>query len=117
MGKHTTGGGRRTTSARTAVARVTHTPVTDGSVDFGNDRFRGALTLSPFDIGTNKSGWTVKGEVQEDYISWVNEFEARHPKLGRVWGNFEGKVYATSEKAYKHFVGNHPPSNWDYADI
>ena len=81
------------------------------------DTYGMASTLSPSIIGVNGSGWTIEGQVHEDYYEWVNDFEAEHPKLGKVWGNFESTVYADSEEAYNHFIKNHPPENWDYQDI
>jgi hypothetical protein len=77
-----------------------------------------ANTLNPEDIGTHDlpDGWTIKGEIIEDYYEWVNEFTAKKGKW-RVWGNFEEIVYATSKKAYKDFVKYHPPHTWDYDDI
>ena len=94
--------------------------------DFDSDG--GALTLSMDQVTrghngwgvrhrTHKDGWTIKGEIHEDYFFWVNEFEATHPKLGKVWGDFEKEVYATSRKAFKDFYAKHPPHAWDYADI
>ena len=77
----------------------------------------GANTLSPKYIGTNESGWTITGEVHEDYYTWVNEFLATHPDLGIVSGNFESDVYATSKTAYDDFIKHHPPEQWDYHDI
>ena len=90
-----------------------------------------ALTLDPSEVcegwteanGTGKftcthdSGWTITGTVREDYYYWVNDFEAEHPVLGRVSGNFEGTVMAQSRKAFKHFLANHPPQSWDYGNI
>ena len=77
----------------------------------------GALTLDPSDLGTHPDGWTVTGRVDEDYYKWVQVFEAVHPKWGTVWGDFEDKVYATSERAYRKFVEAHPPTAWDKGDI
>ena len=87
--------------------------------EFGKHFFSsgGALTLTPEEIGKHKDGWTITGEIKEDYFEWVNEFEATHPKLGRVYGNFEDKVYATSLKAFNDFYEKHTPSAWDYGDI
>ena len=77
-----------------------------------------AHTLCPSVIGFNKeSGWTVEGEVHEDYYEWVNDFVAKHPVYGYVKGNFETVVTAKSKKAYKHFIEYHPPEEWDYWDI
>lgn len=96
----------------------------------------GALTLSPHEVcedkedqtsdsfeseqefqRTHDSGWTIKGRICHDYASWVNDFEANHPQLGRVWGNFENEVYATSDQAFRHFFEHHQPEAWDYQDI
>lgn len=76
-----------------------------------------ASTLYPEDLGTHPSGWTVSGEIHEDWMEWVNEFEATHPVLGWVRGDFESEVTASSQEAYEHFVANHPPHEWDYHDI
>lgn len=76
-----------------------------------------AYTLSPSDLGTHSSGWTISGEVHEDYYEWVNDFEASHPIFGWVRGNFETVVEAKSKKAFAHFMANHPPMEWDYWDI
>jgi hypothetical protein len=76
-----------------------------------------ANTLEPHYIGNNDSGWLIEGRIHEDYYEWVNEFEADHPIFGKVWGDFEDSVNATSEEGYKHFIANHPPKEWDYADI
>ena len=81
------------------------------------DNHSGALTLSPDINGTHDSGWTVDGEVHEDYFSWVNEFTATHPKHGRVAGDFESVVKADTAEGFAHFMKHHPPEAWDYADI
>lgn len=95
-------------------------------VDF--DSAGGALTLYPSEVTdsgefggrhTRKhpDGWTISGEIHEDYHVWVNEFEAIHPTFGRVWGNFEREVFADSEEGFAHFYANHKPEAWDYGDI
>lgn len=66
---------------------------------------------------THASGWTIHGEIHDDYCQWVNDFEASHPTLGWVKGNFETIVEAKSRKGYDHFIAHHPPETWDYADI
>lgn len=66
---------------------------------------------------THPSGWTISGRIYDDYIIWVNKFEASHPQYGRVWGDFEHEVEADSEEGFKHFYENHPPNAWDYGDI
>lgn len=95
-------------------------------VDFDSDG--GALTLNPDVVGeyvvrngkyskTHNNGWTITAEVHEDYYEWINEFEASHPKFGRVWGDFEREVYADSEEGFKDFYKKFPPYAWDYGDI
>jgi hypothetical protein len=78
-----------------------------------------ALTLYPDDIRNSPhiDGWTITGNIHEDYYEWVNEFQATHPIYGKVWGNFEDEVFADSEDGFKHFYENHPPEAWDYYDI
>jgi hypothetical protein len=90
----------------------------------------GALTLNAEEVTSEKwfaetgfykkihpDGWTIEGEVHEDYYYWVNEFKAKHPKYGKVWGDFEEEVFADSEEGFKHFYKYHTPEEWDYADI
>ncbi len=76
-----------------------------------------ACTLESDDIGTHSDGWTIEGEIMDDYYEWVNEFSARHPKFGKVWGDFEEVVYADTEKGYQDFIKHHPPTCWTYGDI
>lgn len=83
-----------------------------------------ALTLPSKAVGhephvwkIHPSGWAIRGEIKEDWSTWVNEFEAVHPQFGQVWGDFENKVYAYSEEGFNHFFDNHPPEVWDYSDI
>ena len=77
----------------------------------------GALTLEPDYIGHNDSGWTIVGEIQKDYYEWVNEFTATHPRFGKVSGDFESEVVASSEEAFNNFLISHAPTAWDYRDI
>lgn len=78
-----------------------------------------ANTLPPECVGKNESGWKIKGKIHNDgyYLEWVNEFEAKHPKYGKVWGDFEKEVHADSKEGYKNFIENHPPKAWDYWEI
>lgn len=98
--------------------------------EFGKDFHSngGALTLRQSEVTdteaesgthtrTHESGWTITGKIYEDYYVWVNDFIATHPELGRVEGNFEHEVRATSEKAFRHFWKHHEPEAWDYMDI
>lgn len=66
---------------------------------------------------THATGWTITGEIREDYYTWVSDFDARHPKFGKVWGNFESEVHADSEEGFEHFFKHHTPVAWDYGDI
>lgn len=88
-------------------------------VDFHS--YYGALTLDPdYVLNTQSSGWKITGGIHYDYtyrVGWLNEFEAVHPFYGKVWGNFEDKVYADTEEGFNHFYKNHPPKAWDYQDI
>ena len=88
----------------------------------------GALTLSTSEVTDSgaeggiqqkkhEDGWTIAGAIIEDYYTWVSDFEASHPKFGRVWGNFENKVYADSEEGFQDFFDKHEPEAWDYGDI
>lgn len=88
----------------------------------------GALTLSVGQVcddqsvsgtheKTHESGWTIRGEIHEDYYTWVNNFEASHSEYGKLSGNFESEVTAESEKAFAHFWKHHEPEAWDYMDI
>lgn len=96
--------------------------------DFKSDG--GALTLSASEVEpytsewnspeyskTHPDGWIITAKVQEDYYEWINDFKAEHPIYGKVWGNFQDKVYADSEEGYQHFYKNHTPNAWDYGDI
>jgi hypothetical protein len=77
----------------------------------------GALTIDTIHLGTHEDGWTITGKVHEDYYQWINEFEAVHPKYGKVYGDFEANVYADTEEGFQHFYENHTPISWDYGDI
>lgn len=77
-----------------------------------------ANTLDPDNIGFHeKSGWTIEGEVYEDYYEWVNYFTATHPVYGKIEGDFEEIVTAETQEAFEHFCRHHPPNEWDYWDI
>ncbi len=100
------------------------------SKKFGEDfnSTRGALTLDVSEVTdsdatggvhtkTHADGWTITGEVHEDYYTWVNSFSATHPEYGTVAGDFEDEVTATSEEGFKHFWQHHRPTEWDYSNI
>lgn len=88
----------------------------------------GALTLPSWAVNdsrategvherTHETGWTIRGEIHEDYYTWVNYFEATHPKFGKVAGDFEAEVTADSQEGFDDFWKNHEPEAWDYGDI
>lgn len=89
------------------------------SVDYSKKTFNSqARTLQPEDLGFHEdSGWTVEGDVHEDWYEWVNEFVATHPVYGKIEGDFETEVTAESQEALDHFLANHPFMEWDYWDI
>jgi hypothetical protein len=97
---------------------------------FGVDFFSsgGALTLMPEQVctthaengthtRTHDDGWTITGQIHEDYYLWVNDFEAIHPTFGKVSGNFESVVTADTEEGFADFYSKHTPEAWDYGDI
>lgn len=95
-------------------------------IDFHSEA--GALTLDSNEVCDDDSetgyhtklhedGWTISGQLHEDYFVWVNTFEAHHPTYGCVWGDFEDEVYADTEEGFAHFYANHAPHAWDYGDI
>jgi hypothetical protein len=66
---------------------------------------------------THENGWTISGEIHYDWVTWVNEFSAKHPVFGRVYGDFEKEVISDSEEGYNDFINNFPIDIWDYQDI
>lgn len=80
-----------------------------------------AITLTPTCLSNRfQSGWTVSGEVNDDAgYFWVNEFHAKHPKYGRVYGNLEKTVYYTSDEGLEDFINTYKVciEFWDYGDI
>lgn len=75
------------------------------------------LELGKIYCKTHNNGWTICGEIHDDHLQWIDEFEAHHPILGKVWGSFEEEeVYADSEEGYEHFYKNFPPNKWNYVD-
>lgn len=89
----------------------------------------GALTLRQCEVTEDRDfergysrrshsdGWTIGGEVHEEYCVWVNDFVAFHPVHGFLYGDFEHVVYAETEEAFKHFMEHHAPEAWDYLEI
>jgi len=94
-----------------------HHIVKKAGKDYKYDFSHFALTLEPHFLGKNDSGWEIQGEIKEDYYEWINYFEAKHPKYGKLFGDFEDKIFAENEKSYQHFIKHHKPTSWDYWDI
>ena len=84
-----------------------------------------AAEVSPYDVDfpdveypkIHDDGWKITAKVHEDYYEWIENFKAEHPIYGKVWGNFQDKVFADSEEGYQHFYKNHTPFAWDHDDI
>ena len=68
---------------------------------------------------THPDGWTITGKVRdwEDYFQGVEDFTARHPRFGKVSGNFNNEVRADSEDGYADFYRQHPPRRWNPGEI
>lgn len=90
-------------------------------VDYSKESFdrwgHNMRTLPTSYLGENESGWTVTGNIREDYYEWVADFQAVHPEHGSIEGNFEGIVCAQTAAGLKHFLKNHPYEEWDSQDI
>ena len=89
------------------------------AVDYSEKLFDSmARTLQPEDLGFHaKSGWTIEGDIHEDWYEWVNEFKATHIVYGTIEGDFESEVTCENQEALDHFLANHPFNEWDYYDI
>ncbi len=58
---------------------------------------------------THNDGWTITAKIEAEYeYLWVEVFEATHETYGKVYGDFNDKVYCTSKEAYDDFIENHP---------
>lgn len=122
----------------TAVTAITKTFEKDFSHLFnGHEMYSKALTLTSsavtgipdgaevhLDVDRDKvysythtDGWTISAKLHTDLFVWVNDFEAVHPKYGRVYGNFEKEVHADSEDGFNDFWLHHQPKAWDYGDL
>ena len=68
-------------------------------------------------LGDNDSGWHIKGDIIEDYYEWVEGFMATHPEYGKVWGDFNGRVYAWKPNALERFLEDHPYEEFNLDEI
>lgn len=64
-----------------------------------------------------KTGWTIIGKILQDWLIWVETFEAHHPEHGLIFGSFDNKVYADSKDCYENFVSSHKYVEWNADDI
>jgi len=76
-----------------------------------------ARTLEPSPGFDESTGWTVIGEVHEDYYKWINDFEAYKGKECYVKGDFENIIETSSLKALDVFLSHYTVNEWDYYDI
>lgn len=79
-----------------------------------------ARTLQASSIGTHENGWTVQGQIHDDYWDWVNYFEAfKGDMQNKMWvvGDFESKIRASSKEALEDFLRYFEVEFWDYNDI
>jgi len=86
-------------------------------VSFSKNYSSQARTLPAVNGYFKETGWHIEGEICEDYYKWINDFNAFHPIHGRVTGDFESLVKASSKEAYEQFLKDHPYDEWDYGDI
>lgn len=63
------------------------------------------------------SGWTITAKISCNYYAWVEDFNATHSNMGKVWGNCGKIVYSNTEEGFKHFITNHTPRLFDMMDI
>lgn len=70
----------------------------------------GTLALSPDYLKSENGGWKIFGKVHEDDYKFINDFVAM--KFINEWdadivcGNFEDRVFASSQEAYDDFIIN-----------
>ena len=60
-------------------------------------------------IGKHNSGWIIKGDISDDdHMTRVDDFSAKHPKFGEVFGNFNGTIYAEERESILKLLKSHP---------
>lgn len=88
------------------------------------------ISFSPWDISnkkkleyykqysrTHKNGWTISGQIVEDYVSWVPFITASHKNYGIIYGDFSEEIIVVSDnpdKALFHFLDNNMPLVWKF---
>ena len=69
---------------------------------------------------THKNGWTISGQIVEDWVSWVPFITASHKNYGIIYGDFSEEIIVVSDnsdKALFHFLDNNMPLVWTSWDI
>jgi hypothetical protein len=69
---------------------------------------------------THKNGWTISGQIVEDWVSWVPFITAFHKIYGIIYGDFSEEIIVVSDnpdKALFHFLDNNIPLVWTSWDI
>jgi hypothetical protein len=92
-----------------------------------------SITFNPWDISnkkkleyykqysrTHKNGWTISGQIEEDWVSWVSFITAFHKSYGIIYGHFSEEIIVVSDnpdEALFHFLDNNTPLVWNSWDI
>jgi hypothetical protein len=65
---------------------------------------------------THTDGWTIEGQIHNDWYSWVVDFEAVHPVHGTIQrvGN---TIVGPSKEVVDKFLADHRLEEFDYWDI
>jgi len=69
---------------------------------------------------THKNGWTISGQIVEDWVSWVPFITASHKIYGIIYGDFSEEIIVVSDNPDKglfHFLDNNIPLVWTSWDI
>ncbi len=69
---------------------------------------------------THKNGWTISGQIVEDWVSWVPFITAFHKIYGIIYGDFSEEIIVVSDnpdEALFHFLDNNIPLVWTSWDI
>lgn len=69
---------------------------------------------------THKNGWTISGQIVEDYVSWVPFITAFHKNYGIIYGDFSEEIIVVSnnpDKTLFNFLDNNMPLVWTSWDI
>ena len=90
------------------------------SIEIADLDLASTFTISLDVLGQTVEGWTINGEISEDYFEWCENFIAVHPVYGTVRGFREGnEVTGESDEAIDAFLAVFTPyiGTFDYQDI